>query len=58
VSAANTSIAIGQNQQFFATGLYADGSTQDLTSSVSWNSSQPAIANITAAGIARALGGG
>jgi phospholipase C len=58
VSPANPSVAIGQNQQFVATGLYADGSTQDLTSSVSWSSSQPAIAAITTAGLASGLGGG
>jgi trimeric autotransporter adhesin len=58
VTPANPSVAIGQNQQFVATGLYADGSTQDLTSSVSWSSSQPAIAAITTAGLASGLGGG
>src|SRR6266404_671776 len=58
VTPANPSVAIGQNQQFVATGLYADGSTQDLTSSVSWSSSQPAIAAITTAGLASGLSGG
>jgi len=58
VTPANPSVAIGQNQQFVATGLYADGSTQDLTSSVSWSSSQPAIAAITTAGLASGSSGG
>ncbi len=58
VTPANPSVAIGQNQQFVATGLYADGSTQDLTSSVSWSSSQPAVAAITSAGLSSGLSGG
>jgi uncharacterized protein YjdB len=58
VTPASPSVAIGQNQQFVATGLYADGSTQDLTSSVSWSSSQPAVTAITSAGLASGLSGG
>lgn len=58
VTPANPSVAIGQNQQFVATGQYSDGSTQDLTTSVTWNSSQPSVAGITAAGVASGLGGG
>jgi len=52
VTPANPSIAVGQNQQFIATGLYSDRSTLDLTSSVSWSSSQPAIIGVTSAGLA------
>jgi hypothetical protein len=58
ITPANPSVAIGQNQQFVATGMYADGSTQDLTSSMTWSSSQPAIAAITTAGLAGGLSGG
>ncbi len=58
VTPANPSVAIGQNQQFVATGLYSDGSTQDLTGSVSWNSSQPAVAAIASGGLASGLSGG
>lgn len=55
---ANPSIAIGQNQQFVATGQYSDGSTQDLTSSVNWSSSQLSVGAITAAGLANGASGG
>jgi hypothetical protein len=41
-----------------ATGLYDDGSTQDVSSSVSWSSSQPAVAAITSAGLTSSLSGG
>ncbi len=58
VTPANPSVTIGQNQQFVATGQYSDGSTQDLTSSVSWSSSQPSVAGITTAGLASGLSGG
>src|SRR4029077_7554623 len=58
VTPANPSVAICTNQQFAATGQYADGSTQDLTSSVSWSSSQPAVAAITTAGLASGSSGG
>jgi len=44
--------AIGKSQQFKATGYFSDGSTQDLTSSVVWNSSSPAVAVITSSGLA------
>src|SRR5213080_187312 len=36
VTPANPSIAKGTTQQFAATGTYSDGSTQSLTSSVTW----------------------
>ena len=58
VSPANPSIAIGQNQQFVATGQYDDGSTQDLTGAVTWRSSQTSVATISGAGLANALSGG
>jgi Concanavalin A-like lectin/glucanases superfamily/Bacterial Ig-like domain (group 2) len=44
--------AIGKTQQFKATGYFSDGSAQDLTSSVVWNSSSPAVAVITSSGLA------
>src|SRR6202140_5795165 len=50
--------AIGKTQQFKATGYFSDGSAQDLTSSVVWNSSSPAVAVITSSGLATILGPG
>jgi hypothetical protein len=43
VTPANPSIAMGTNLALKATGHYSDGSTQDLTSLVSWSSSSPAV---------------
>jgi trimeric autotransporter adhesin len=58
VTPATSSAAIGQNQQFGAAGLYSDGSTQNLTNSVSWSSSQPTIATIANTGLASGVSGG
>ena len=41
------SIAIGATEQFTATGTFSDGSTQNLTSSATWNSSAPGFATIS-----------
>lgn len=55
VSPANPSIAMGTNQLFMATGTYSDGSTQDLSSVVTWSSSLSTVAAISPAGLARSV---
>ena len=40
-------IPIGLTQQFTATGHYSDGSTKDLTTSVTWSSSDITVATIS-----------
>ena len=52
VSPANSSAPLGRTQQFTATGILSNGSTQDLTSTVTWSSSATAVATISAAGFA------
>ena len=52
VTPTNPSIAVGNTQQFMATGTYSDGSTQNLTSTTAWSSSAPGFATITAGGLA------
>ena len=47
VSPATPSIANGLTQQFTATGLYTDNSTQDLTTQVTWASSDDAVATVS-----------
>jgi hypothetical protein len=51
-------IASGQTQQFKATGTFSDGSTEDLTSSVSWTSGTPAVATVNSTGLATAVASG
>ncbi len=58
VSPANSSIAQGAGQQFTATGTYSDNSTQNLTGSVTWSSSNTGVATINAAGLANGAGAG
>ncbi|MGO9624688.1 MAG: beta strand repeat-containing protein, partial [Steroidobacteraceae bacterium] len=59
---ANPSIAAGLTAQFVATGVYTDNSTQNLTTSVAWTSSDPTVAAVSNAsgsnGLATALGQG
>ena len=54
VTPANQSLTVGGTQQFTATGKYSDGSTQNLTSQVTWASSNTAAATINATGLATA----
>jgi len=46
VTSPHSSIAKGTTEQLTATGLYSDGSNQDLTTQVSWSSSDLSIASI------------
>ena len=48
-------IPLGSTQQFSAIGVYADGSTQDVTSSVTWSSSAPAVVAVNSSGLATGL---
>ncbi|MCE3285723.1 MAG: LigC protein, partial [Steroidobacteraceae bacterium] len=60
VSPVAPSIANGRDQQFTATGLYSDNSTQDVTTQVTWSASNPAVATVSNAagsnGLASAVG--
>lgn len=46
------------SQQFTCTGNYADGLSQDLTYSVSWQSSNSSVATISNTGLVSAVSGG
>lgn len=56
VTPANPSVALGSAQQVIATGSFDDGSTQDLTLTASWESSNRSVARVTATGTATGLG--
>ncbi len=58
VTPGSSSIGVGLSEQFTATGTYSDGSTQNLTNTVTWNSATPAVATISATGVATAVGSG
>jgi uncharacterized protein YjdB len=58
VAPATASIAAGQTQSFTASGIFSDGSTTDITNSVTWNSSATNFATISAAGLATGVSAG
>jgi len=51
-------LAVGSTQQFTATGFYSDGSNADITSQVTWASSNTNIATISATGLATGIAAG
>ena len=51
VTPATASIPLGTNQQFAATGTYSNGSTQNLTSAVTWTSSTSSVATVSGSGL-------
>jgi len=55
VSPNTVSVAAGRSQQFTATGTYSDGSTQNLTTSVTWNSASTDIATVSNASGSKGL---
>jgi len=50
VTPVNGTVKVGQVQQFTATGTYANNTTADLTSQVTWSSDAAAIAGVDASG--------
>lgn len=55
ITPTSPSISSGDTQQFTATGILQNGTTVDLTSSVTWASSNTAAATIDSSGLATAL---
>jgi uncharacterized protein YjdB len=47
ITPSNSSITVGATQNFVATGNYSDGTTQVITTSVTWTSSNAGVATIT-----------
>lgn len=47
ITPAKPTVAVGKTDQFTATANYADGTTEDATSRVVWNSDTPAAATIS-----------
>jgi hypothetical protein len=58
VTPAGSTIALGATLQFTAAGTYSDGSTQNLTSAVSWSSSNTAVATVNASGLVTGVSAG
>ncbi len=52
------SLTIGASRQLTATGTYSDGTTQNITPSLSWSSSNAAVAKVSSSGLVTAMGAG
>ncbi|WP_351124187.1 Ig-like domain-containing protein [Shewanella sp. T24-MNA-CIBAN-0130] len=52
------SIANGLTEQFTATGTYSDGTSVDITTSVTWSSADTSVATVVSSGIARGIATG
>jgi Big-like domain-containing protein len=50
--------AAGTSTQLTATGIFSDGTHENLTYQVTWSSSNSAVANVTAGGVANAVAQG
>ncbi len=51
VTPSNPSIALGLTEQFIARGTFSNSSNKDITASVTWSSSNTAVATISNAGL-------
>ena len=61
VTPANQSVTVGQTAQFSAVGTYGNAShpsTQNITGTVTWSSSVPAVATVNASGVATGVSAG
>ena len=58
VNAPATSNAVGLSEQLKASGNYTDGTTVNLTNSVSWSSSNPSVVSVSSTGVATSKSAG
>ncbi len=58
ITPVNSFIAISTSLQLTATGIFSDGSTQDLTASASWSSSSSGVATVNSSGVVTGTGAG
>lgn len=58
ISPLGTTISVGGTQQYTATGTYSDGSSRDVTGSVTWTSDYTNVATISTAGLATGVAAG
>lgn len=58
VTSVSTSLPVGATQQLTATGQFSDGTSLDLTPGVTWGSTDAAIVDVSASGLALGVSAG
>lgn len=58
VTVTGSAPAVGTTSQLTATAMMSDGTSQDVTSQASWQSSNAAAATVSSSGIVTAVGAG
>ena len=58
VAPANPSIAAGNSKLFTATGTYSDGTSHEISTQVTWRSSDTSVATVNSGGLATAVAAG
>jgi hypothetical protein len=58
VTPAQATVTLGTTQQLKVTGVYSDGSTQNVTASAQFSSQNPAVATVTNTGLATGVAAG
>ena len=58
VTPENPSVPKGLTRQLTATGTYSDGTSQDITTTVTWNSASASVATVSASGLSSGLAAG
>ncbi|MGO9452235.1 MAG: beta strand repeat-containing protein [Candidatus Binataceae bacterium] len=58
VTSVNPKIPVGTSEQLTATGVFSDGTSEDLTISVTWASSSTSVASVTSGGLVTGNGPG
>ena len=58
VSPMDPTVLLGETQQFTATGIYNDNSTEDVTTEAAWSSDDTSVATIELGGLAMSLSPG
>ncbi|GIU22325.1 Ig-like domain-containing protein [Shewanella schlegeliana] len=55
ISPSNSVVAVSTHQVYQAFATYSDGATKDVTQEVSWSSSEPTVATVSANGVAQGV---
>ncbi len=58
VTAASASVGVGATDQLSAVGTYSDGTTQTITTTVTWTSGTASVATVASSGLATAVATG